>query len=86
MSLFILGINHTTAPVEIRERVAFAPERLASALDEARKVPGIGEIAILSTCNRTELYCCHEPELETSQAGETHNRVINWLADYHQLN
>lgn len=86
MSLFILGINHTTAPVEIRERVAFAPERLASALDEVIKVPGIGEVAILSTCNRTELYCCQEPELETAQAGETHNRIINWLANYHQLN
>ncbi len=85
MPLFILGINHTTAPVEIRERVAFAPERLASALDEARKVPGIGEVAILSTCNRTELYCCQDPEMETSQAGKTHNRIANWLADYHQL-
>lgn len=86
MSLFILGINHTTAPVEIRERVAFAPERLASALSEARKVPGIGEVAILSTCNRTELYCSQDPEYEAINSSEAHDRIIKWLADYHQLN
>jgi glutamyl-tRNA reductase len=85
MSLFILGINHTTAPVEIRERIAFAPDRLAGALDEIRNLPGINEAVILSTCNRTELYCGNDPELEPMHSGQTHDQVINWLAKYHQL-
>lgn len=86
MSLFILGINHTTAPVEIRERIAFAPDRLASALDEIRSLPGINEAVILSTCNRTELYCGKDPEMEPMQSRQIHDQIVNWLAQYHQLN
>ena len=56
MALLTLGINHRTAPVEIRERVAFTPERMAEAFSELRVASGAGEAAILSTCNRTELY------------------------------
>lgn len=85
MSLFILGINHTTAPVEIRERVAFASGQLASAIDEIRKLPGINEAAILSTCNRTELYCSHDPGLGPEHINQIYDRVTGWLADYHRL-
>lgn len=86
MSLFILGINHKTAPVNIRERIAFAPDRLADALKEIRKIPGINEAVILSTCNRTELYCGKDPELAPKQSSQTHDQIINWLAKYHRLN
>lgn len=56
MPLHILGLNHTTAPVEIREQVIFAGDDVARALSELAKLPGIREAVILSTCNRTEFY------------------------------
>jgi len=57
MHLFAFGINHKTAPVAIREQAAFAPERLPAALEDLTTRAGIDEAAILSTCNRTEVYC-----------------------------
>jgi glutamyl-tRNA reductase len=56
MSLFVLGINHQTAPVALREKLAFAPETLDSALISLRNLPSVNEAVLLSTCNRTELY------------------------------
>ncbi|GAB4223473.1 MAG: glutamyl-tRNA reductase [Gammaproteobacteria bacterium] len=56
MNFFICGINHKTAPLAIRERLAFNDVELVSILLEAHKIPYIGEIIILSTCNRTEFY------------------------------
>ena len=55
MSLFALGLNHHTAPLDVRERVVFHVERLREALG-ALRTDLAGEAAILSTCNRTELY------------------------------
>ena len=55
MPLLVLGLNHATAPLELRERAAFAPAELDGALRDARKVEGLEEIVVLSTCNRTEL-------------------------------
>jgi glutamyl-tRNA reductase len=57
VSFLVLGINHRTAPVEVREKVVFADEDLHSALDELALVPDVREAVIVSTCNRTELYC-----------------------------
>ena len=57
MPIVALGLNHQTAPLALREQVAFAPEATTAALTELAAVPGIREAAILSTCNRTELYC-----------------------------
>ncbi len=60
--IVIVGLNHTTAPVEVRERVAFANGRLEPALRELLAVPGVAEGAIVSTCNRVELVACgHDP-------------------------
>lgn len=56
MPLFVLGINHQTAPVALREQVAFAVDALPAALASLRTLPGVHEAALLSTCNRTELY------------------------------
>ena len=75
MSLFALGVNHQTAPVEIRERVAFAAHALSGALGELVRVRPVQEAAILSTCNRTELYC---------SAGEP-QAAAEWLAQYHHV-
>ncbi|ALP54380.1 glutamyl-tRNA reductase [Candidatus Tenderia electrophaga] len=77
MSLLAVGINHKTAPVEIRERVSFAPERLADALHELTSTQEVSEAAILSTCNRTELVCC-----SNQRDGNT---VIDWFEHYHKL-
>ncbi len=73
MAILAYGLNYRTAPIELRERVAFPEDTLGSALVEVtRAVPGVTEAAILSTCNRTELYCAIEPERESALA--------EWLA------
>jgi glutamyl-tRNA reductase len=74
LSLFALGLNHHTAPLAVRERVVFHVERLQEALAELKQrlAP---EAAILSTCNRTELYL----------AGEEPAAAAAWLAQYHRL-
>lgn len=77
MTLFAFGINHKTAPVEIREKVAFAPEKLPQALQDLLSQAAVSEVAIVSTCNRTELYC----GLENADP-ET---VIDWFRQYHHL-
>jgi len=75
MSLLALGINHKTASVDVRERVAFSPEQLAEALSQARISAHVKEVAILSTCNRTELYC------STDEKGT--QAILQWLGSYH---
>ncbi|MDQ7076164.1 MAG: glutamyl-tRNA reductase [Gammaproteobacteria bacterium] len=77
MSLLALGLNHKTAPLEIRERVAFAPDTLQQALNSLKQVQGVREAAIVSTCNRTELYCCLN--------GDSSQAVINWFHQYHNI-
>ncbi len=75
MTLLALGINHKTAPVALREQVAFAPDRLPSQLRDALLAPGLQEIAILSTCNRTELYCTVD--------GVDAQQLLSWLEKVH---
>ena len=77
MAFIALGINHKTASVAVRERVAFSPDHLAEALQQLCREGGAREAAILSTCNRSELYL----EMEPSQQ----HRVLHWLANYHDL-
>ncbi len=57
MSLLVLGLNHRTAPIEVRERIVFDAERLPDALAALAALPGLSEALLVSTCNRTELYC-----------------------------
>jgi glutamyl-tRNA reductase len=73
MSLFVLGINHQTAPVSLRERVAFSGDTVPAALDALRALPSVHEVALLSTCNRTELYAV------TDDNGDA---LANWLASH----
>jgi glutamyl-tRNA reductase len=56
MAFNILGLNHKTAPVDLREKVAFSEDRLVAALRALRQERGVAEVVILSTCNRTEVY------------------------------
>ena len=86
MATLLLGINHNTASIAIREKVAFAPELMHEALSQACSSAELGELAILSTCNRTELYCVpnHLAESE-SQRQAMEEAVLSWLANYHHL-
>ncbi|MCX7627265.1 MAG: glutamyl-tRNA reductase [Methylophilaceae bacterium] len=75
MHLFALGVNHVTAPLAIRENVAFQNETLAEALRDLTRHHEVKEAAILSTCNRTELYCHTDaPQM-----------ALQWLARYHHI-
>jgi glutamyl-tRNA reductase len=74
LAIFALGLNHNTAPLAMRERVVFHVERLGEALAEAKRVLA-PEAAILSTCNRTELYL----------AAGAPGAAAEWLARYHRL-
>jgi len=71
VTLYALGLNHQTAPVSLRERVAFSGEALAAALRGLKALPGVSEAALLSTCNRTEIYVAAEGEADA---------LADWLA------
>ena len=64
MPLVVLGLNHRTAPIEVRERMVFDTAALPGALAELHSQPGISESLIVSTCNRTELYCVVDGDAE----------------------
>lgn len=71
MPFITLGINHQTAPVEVRERLAFDASQLPGALAELRALDGVDEMVLLSTCNRTELYCAASHDVSAA--------VLDWL-------
>jgi len=90
MALIALGLNHQTAPLSLRERVAFPGEATTPALAGLLAEPGVREAAILSTCNRTELYCTVEPGAEAVPAAWlhrhqdlTHARIDEFLYRHH---
>ncbi|MBW3898714.1 glutamyl-tRNA reductase [Neisseria meningitidis] len=74
MQLTAVGLNHQTAPLSIREKLAFAAAALPKAVRNLVRSNAATEAVILSTCNRTELYCVGDSE-----------EIIRWLADYHSL-
>ena len=76
MNLIAVGVNHTTADVELREQLAFSAAQADDALVALRELPGIREAALLSTCNRTEVYCLIDGE--TPDFGE-------WLAQARRM-
>ncbi|MDO8438689.1 MAG: glutamyl-tRNA reductase [Telluria sp.] len=85
MQLLAVGLNHTTAPVSLREQLAFGPDQLGQAVRAARgwfariDANGSDEAAILSTCNRTEMYAA-------SDCANPIDASAHFLADYHKLN
>ncbi|MBD2793097.1 glutamyl-tRNA reductase [Xenorhabdus sp. 42] len=80
MTLLALGINHKTAPVSLRERVAFSPDTIGFALDDLLQQPLVRGGVVLSTCNRTELY------LSVEQHDNVKEQLVCWLCQYHQIN
>ena len=95
MALVLVGINHNTANIEMREKVAFPPEIVESALAEVHALPPIEEVVIVSTCNRTEIYLDFAEIDAEAPAGDefAQNRqlldrqaeVVAWLSKFHDL-
>ena len=95
MALVLVGINHNTANIELREKVAFPPEIVESALAEIYALPPIREVVIVSTCNRTEIYLDFiEGDSEASASDELAQdrqlvdrqaEVVSWLSKFHDL-
>ncbi len=77
MTILALGLNHKTAPVDIRERVTFGPDIIAGALRSLKEHPAVQEGVILSTCNRTEVYCC--------LSEDDHEPLADWLGKFHGI-
>ncbi|MEM9313382.1 MAG: glutamyl-tRNA reductase [Pseudomonadota bacterium] len=82
MNLIALGINHKSAAVEVRERVAFAPEQVAEAMNDACRTADVDEVVVLSTCNRTELYAVVGGSRPLKEQA---TQLIDWMAGYHHL-
>ncbi len=80
MTIFALGVNHKTASVDLREQIAFSPEQLHSALPALREQTGVREAVIVSTCNRTEIYCHAD-----GVSGPSSDLLLGWLAGYHGI-
>jgi glutamyl-tRNA reductase len=79
MALLALGINHKSANIALRERVAFAPEQMTEALQDALKDAGLSELVILSTCNRTELFVSNDNGKVDAFT------VLQWLSEYNHV-
>jgi glutamyl-tRNA reductase len=77
MSILALGLNHKTAPVDIREKLTFGPDIIAGALRSLLENPAVAETVILSTCNRTEIYCI--------LSKEDHEPLADWICRFHGL-
>jgi glutamyl-tRNA reductase len=77
MTLLAFGLNHETAPLEVREKVVFEGDILTEALHDLGHLRGVQEAAILSTCNRTEIYC----SLNEAEPGH----AVEWLHEFHGL-
>ncbi len=82
MNLIALGINHNSAAVEVREKVAFAPEQVGEAMGDCCGSAGIDEVVILSTCNRTEIYALAPAGAALAEKAV---QLIDWMAGYHHL-
>jgi len=74
MQLLALGLNHEIASIELREKAAFTPEIITDALSDLTKFGRTQEAAILSTCNRTEIYCGNDIRSD--------ERIVDWLSEY----
>lgn len=79
MSILLIGLNHKTANVDIRERLAFSGCKYAEGIDRLRSLPLVREVALLSTCNRVEIYAYVH---DAVRAG---NEIKEFLADFHRL-
>lgn len=79
MHLFLLGVSHRTAPVDLRERLDFSSRDLGAAVEALSTRPSAAEAVVLSTCNRSEIY------IASSDLPRAQEDLISFLSEYHQL-
>ena len=85
MALLLVGINHTTASIDLREKVAFPPAIISEALSDLMAQPAVAEAVVVSTCNRTEIYV--DLTVDHTPKDELRFRpLVEWLSRYHGLN
>ena len=80
MAVWTLGLNHTTAPLDLRGRFAFAVDQIAPTLQSLRQALSSPEAAILSTCNRTEIYCAAVQDASPQGIARAIHHTVDWLA------
>src|SRR5688572_33294134 len=79
MHLFLLGVSHRTAPVDLRERLDFSSRDLGAAVEALATRPSAAESVVLSTCNRSEIY------VASSDPARARGEIVQFLSDYHEL-
>jgi len=77
MNLIVVGMNHRTAPVDVREKLGFPEGAQGAAAEKVKALPGIRESLVLSTCNRVEVYAVLD------EGVDGHSRIIRFLSDHH---
>ena len=70
MAINVLGVNHKSAPINIREKLVFDKDSIPRALTEIKKIEGVNEVVLVSTCNRTEIY---------TENNSDNTKIIQWL-------
>ena len=75
MTINVLGINHKSAPIDVREKLAFDKNSIPRALDDIKNIEGVNEVVLISTCNRTEIYTENDTD---------NSKIIKWL-NSHQM-
>ena len=70
MTINVLGVNHKSAPIDIREKLAFYKNSIPRALDDIKNIEGVNEVVLISTCNRTEIYTENDSD---------NSKIIKWL-------
>ena len=70
MTINVLGVNHKSAPIDVREKLAFDKNSIPRALDDIKNIEGVNEVVLISTCNRTEIYTENDSD---------NSKIIKWL-------
>ncbi len=79
MKILVIGLNHKTANVEIREKLAFNGPKLEEGIFGLRRIPAVKEVAVLSTCNRVEIFTC------ANNTASAVDNIKNFLSDFHDM-
>jgi|WetSurMetagenome_2_1015567.scaffolds.fasta_scaffold00123_28 glutamyl-tRNA reductase len=79
MNIIAIGLNHKTAPLDIRERLAFGQEKLKEALKSLGQLPSVNEVALLSTCNRVEIYA------SVKDGHEASGEITDFISSFHGI-
>ena len=76
MAINVLGVNHKSAPIKIREKIAIGKDSIPRALSEIKKIEGVNEVVLISTCNRTEIY---------TESNCVNTEIIQWINNNQSL-